>query len=202
MSRLFILILYLFCCGHIMAQQWAFELWHEGRVVTTDGDTLKGLIKYDIQTDIIQFNYPNSKKVEAFAPRKVLFFEIFDATVRQYRMFFALPYSASGTYGALSFFELLAEGKITLLCREALEYRTFSSPYLYGSFSRLVLVYKYFFMDDKGNISEYSGKRADLMNRFGRYAPDVERYVRQNRLRLDERNDFIRVIEYYNSFFK
>jgi hypothetical protein len=202
MSRLVFLIVSLCCCRHIMAQQWAFELWHEGRVVTTDGDTLKGLIKYDIQTDIIQFNYPNSKKVEAFAPRKVLFFEIFDATVRQYRMFFALPYSSSGTYGALSFFELLAEGKITLLCREALEYRTFSSPYLYGSFSRLVLVYKYFFMDDKGNITEYSGKRADLMNRFGRYAPDVERYIRQNRLRLDERNDFIRVIEYYNSFFK
>lgn len=62
MSRLVFLIVSLCCCRHIMAQQWAFELWHEGRVVTTDGDTLKGLIKYDIQTDIIQFNYPNSKK--------------------------------------------------------------------------------------------------------------------------------------------
>lgn len=201
MSRLIGFLLALLFSGHLHAQQWAFELWHEGRVVTTDGDTLKGLIKYDIQTDIIQFNYPNTKKVEAFAPRKVIFFEIFDATIRQYRMFFSLPYSPSGTYGALAFFELLTEGKLTLLCREALEYRTYSSPYLYGSFSRLVLVYKYFFMDDKGNIAEYSGKRADLMNRFGRYAPDVERFIRQNRLRLDERNDFIRVIEYYNSFF-
>lgn len=202
MTRLFFMIFFLLCSGLLCAQQWAFELWHDGRLITTDGDTLKGLIKYDIQTDIIQLSYPNSNRVEAFAPRKVILFEIFDATVRQYRMFFSLPYSPSGTYGALSFFELLAEGKITLLCREALEYRTFNSPYLYGSFSRLVLVYKYFFMDDKGNITEYSGKRADLMSRFGRYASDVDRYIRQNRLRLDERNDFIAVIEYYNSFFK
>lgn len=185
-----------------VAQQWAFELWHEGKLVTTAGDTLKGLIKYDLQTDIIQFNYPNTQKIEAFAPRKVLFFEIFDASVRQYRMFFALPYSPSGTYGVLSFFELLTEGKITLLCREALEYRTFSSPYLYGSYSRLVLVYKYFFMDDKGQITEYSGKRADLMSRLGKYASEVDKYMRQNRLRLDDRNDFIRIINYYNSFFK
>ncbi len=202
MSRLVIVSL---CCllpVLLKAQQWSFELWHEGRVVTTDGDTLKGLIKYDLQTDIIQFNQPNTNRAEAFAPRKVLFFEIFDASMRQYRMFFSLPYSPAGTYGALSFFELLTEGKITLLSREALEYRTFNSPYLYGSYSRLVLVYKYYFMDDKGNITEYSGKRADLMRLFGRHAPEVEKYIRQNRLRLDDRADFVRLIEYYNSLFK
>jgi hypothetical protein len=201
MNRL-LFIIFLLAGSRLSAQQWPFELWHEGRLVTTSGDTLKGLIKYDLQTDIIQFNYPNDKRVEAFTPRKVMFFEIFDATIRQYRIFFALPYSPTGTYGALSFFELLTEGKLTLLCREALEYRTFNSPYFFGSYSRLVLVYKYFFMDEKGNITEYSGRKPELMSRFGKQADEVERYIRQNRLRLDERVDFIRVIEYYNSLFQ
>ncbi len=201
MSRLLLCAVLLVATLRLYAQQWPFELWHEGRLITSSGDTLRGLIKYDLQTDIIQFSYPNSQKAEAFAPRKVLFFEIFDATVRQYRMFFSLPYSPSGSYGALSFFELLAEGKITLLCREALEYRTYNSPFLYGSFSRQVLVYKYFFMDDKGRIVEFTGKRSELMNRFGIDAAEIDKYIRQNRLRIDDRNDLIKIIEYYNSLF-
>ena len=44
-----------------------------------------------------------------------MFFEIFDVTIKQYRQFYSLPYSGKGGYKAPVFFELLAEGKLTLL---------------------------------------------------------------------------------------
>lgn len=69
------------------AQNWPFELWHEGKIVLVEGDTLRGLIKYDLQQDLVQFELAN-KRSEAFTARKVLFFEIFDATVQKYRRFF------------------------------------------------------------------------------------------------------------------
>ena len=180
------------------AQRWAFELWHDGRIVTTDGDTLKGHVKYDIQQDLVQYSSAD-RTVTAFSPRKVLFYEIFDNTVHQYRQFFALPYSASGGYQAPVFFELLADGKITLLCREALEYRTMPAGYYGGSYTKLVLVNNYFLMNDKGEITPFTGKKHELLGLMGRNADDVEQYMRENKLHIEEKYDFSRIISYYNS---
>lgn len=201
MSRTIVAVFVLGSCL-AQAQEWPFELWHEGKVILTSGDTLKGIIKYDLSQDLIQFSFKNDKRVEAFTPRKVLMFEIFDATVSKYRNFFSLPYSSTTSYGALSFFELLAEGKLTLLCRESLEFRNFNSPYYYGSYSRLVLIYRYFFMDEKAKITEFTGKRPELMNMMGRQAQDVDKYARANRLRMENKDDFVRIISYYNSLFE
>lgn len=183
------------------AQEWAFELWHEGKIVLVSGDTLKGLIKYDLQQDLLQYNSQRGS-IEAYTARKVLFFEIFDTTVGQYRQFFALPYNTSTGYRAPVFFELLAEGKMTLLVRENLEYRSYSSPYYYGSYSRLVLVYKFYLLEENGSITEFVGKKSDLLQLMGKRAQAVEDYIRTNKLKVEDRDDFAKIVAYYNSFFK
>jgi hypothetical protein len=182
------------------AQQWPFEMWHDGKIVLETGDTLRGQVKYDIQQDLVQFN-DQQGVTEAFTPRKVLYFEIFDQTINRYRNFYALPYAAAGSYRTLIFFELLVEGKMTLLSREALEYRTFSSPFYYGSYTRLVLVYKYFLMEENGMIKEFTGKKGDLLSLMGRKADEVDRYIKSNRLKIEDRFDFARAVAYYNSLF-
>jgi hypothetical protein len=181
-------------------QNWPFELWHDGKIVLDSGDTLKGLVKYDLQQDIVQFEFP-SKKTEALSARKVLYFEIFDTSVNQYRRFFALPFTSSGNYKVPIFFELLEEGKITLLSREALEYRTYSSPYFVGSYTRLVLVNKFFFLEENGDIVEFTGTRSDLLDKMGRRKEDVEKYIKSNHLRIEDKYDFAKIIAHYNSFF-
>lgn len=186
----------------VHAQEWPFELWHDGKVVLETGDTLRGVIKYDFQNDVIQLN--QNGKVEAYTARKVLFYEIFDATVKRYRQVFSLPYSPTGGYKAPIFFELLDEGKITLLSREALEYRTVSSPYFfYGSYTRLVLVYKYFLMRENGSIVALeSPKKNDWLQLMGKNADEVQSYAKSNKLNFDEKYDLVRIIDYYNSLFK
>ena len=198
--KLRLLFLLTVCFGYARAQEWPFELWHEGRIVLLEGDTLKGLVKYDLQQDLVQYNAPD-KKIEAYTARKVLFFEIFDVTVRKYRQFFALPYSTTSGYRTPIFFELLSEGEITLLARELLENRTFSSPYYIGSYTRVVLVNMYYFLSDTGVIEEFSGKRNDLLNKMGKRAEKVEAYVKENKLKYDEKYDLARIISYYNSLF-
>lgn len=181
-----------------IAQQWPSDLWHEGKIVLVEGDTLKGFIKYDLQQDLIQYNL-NDKRTEAFSARKVLFFEIFDTSVRRYRQFFALPFTTATSYRAPVFFELLEEGKLTLLSRESIEYRTYNSPYYISSYSRQVLVYKYFFLEENGNIFEFSGNKGDLLSLMGKKSDDVEKYIRTNRLKYDDKYDFARIVAYYNS---
>jgi hypothetical protein len=180
------------------AQQWPSELWHEGKIVLAEGDTLRGLIKYDFQQDLVQYNL-SDKRTEAFSARKILYFEIFDNSVRKYRQIFALPYTNTSGYRAPIFFELLQEGKLTLLSRESLEYRTYNSPYYIGSFSRQVLVNKYFFLDEKGNITEFTGNKSDLLDLMGKKSDEVEKYIKANRLKYDDKYDFARIVAYYNS---
>jgi len=182
----------------VNAQDWPFELWHDGKIVLLDGDTLKGPVKYDLSQDILQLNLNN--KIEAYSARKVLFFEIFDITVHRYRQFFALPFTSPAGYRAPVFFELLEEGKMTLLAREALESKSYSSPYYYGgSYSRLVLVYKYFFLNDDGSIEPFTGSKNDLLDKMGKQAPDVEKFIKDNRLKYDDKYDFTKIVAYYNS---
>lgn len=185
------------------AQQFAFELWHEGKLILDSGDTLRGTIKYDMQSDLIQYQPKGeSGKFESYTARKVLFFEIFDGTVKRYRSFYSLPYSTSGQYKAPVFFELLEEGKLTVLCREFLEYRTTSSSfYYYGSYTRLVLINKYYLLRENGNIEEYRGKKNDWYELMRGKEEDVEKYVKANRLDLDEKYELAKAVNYYNSLF-
>jgi len=181
------------------AQQFSFEHWHNGYLILEGGDTLKGQIKYNLQTDLVQLQYQNH--VETYTARKVVFFEIFDAVIKDYRNFYSLPYAANTGYRAPVFFELLTEGKMTLLSRESLEYKTYSSFYYYGSYTRLVLVHKYFLLRENGEIKEFVGKKNDWLYEMGNYGDEVQKYAKGNKLDFDEKKDLTRIVEYYNSFY-
>lgn len=181
------------------AQEFSFEHWHTGYLIVEGGDTLKGQIKYNLQTDLIQFQHEN--RVETYTARKVVFFEIFDVLSKDYRHFYSLPFASSGGYRAPTFFELLTEGKMTLLARENLEYKTYSSFYYYGSYTRLVLVYRYYLLQENGDIEEFQGKKNDWIYMMGNRGSDVQKYVKSNKLDFDDKKDLTKIIEYYNGFF-
>jgi len=196
--RIFLMaMMQLILSQNLMAQQFPFEFWHEGRAILESGDTLKGKIKYDPQNDLIQLE--RNSKFETLTSRKVVFYEIFDAQQNNYRQFFALPYSPSGGYRTPSFFELLAEGKITLLCKESVEYRSSNAGFYYGSVSRLVLVYKYFLLKEDGAIERVNGSKNDFIDMMGSRAEEVRKYMKANRLGLERKEEIGRVISYYNS---
>jgi hypothetical protein len=181
------------------AQHWPFELWHEGKIVLLEGDTLKGMVKYDLQQDLLQYTNRDAQ-AEVYTARKVLFFEIFDETIHRYRRFFTLPFTTTTGYKTPIFFELLEEGKMTLLCREFLEYKSQSSMYM--NYSRLVLSHKFFFLHENGQIEEFIGARkSDLLDMMGKRSDEVEKYMKVNRLRIEDKQDLIRIVDYYNSLF-
>jgi hypothetical protein len=193
-----LIILFVFANLLSYSQRWAFEFWHDGRIVLLQGDTLKGMVKYDLKQNMVQFGKPD-QTYEAYSARKILFFEIFDNTVHRYRQFYVLPYATAGTYEAPVFFELLTDGKMTLLARESLELRTYSFGFYGQTYTQEVLPPKYYFLNDKGEINEFTGNKGDLLNMMGRNADTVDKYIRSNKLKFDEKYDFARIIAYYNS---
>lgn len=184
------------------AQNWPFELWHDGKVVLLQGDTLTGLVKYDLSQDLVQVAAADGKNPDAFTARKVLFFEIYDAVVARYRQFYTLPFATVGGYKAPVFFELLAEGKMTLLAREFLESKTVTSPYYFGSYSQIVLSHHYYFLKEDGAIDQFTGSRNDFIDLFDKKSKEVEKYIKTNRLKFGEKDDMTKIVSYYNSLFE
>jgi hypothetical protein len=181
-------------------QQFAFEYWHDGKIILDTGDTLRGQVKYNMQNDLIQLLSKN--KLETYTARKIVTFEIFDITTKRYRLFYSLPYAFKGQYKAPVFFELIEEGKMTLLAREVLEVKTYSSYYSYGASTRIVLVNKFFFLKDDGSILPFSGKKNDMIQLMGTKGEEVEKYIKEHKLNFDRKYDVGRIVEYYNSLFK
>ncbi len=200
MGQRFVLFFFLVIPAFSSAQKFPFEFWHEGKIVLESGDTLRGPVKYSMQEDLVQFQ--TDRTVETFTSRKVLFFEIFDVTIKRYRQFYSLPYAVTGQYRAPVFFELLEEGKMTLLAREALESRTYSSFYYYGTYTRLILVNKFFLMKENGTIAPFTGKKNDLIELMGTRGEQVSRFAKENRLDFDKKYDVGQMVAYYNSLFK
>lgn len=196
------LLLGFLLAGEIVhAQQWPFDYWHEGKLVLDTGDTLRGKIKYSIDQDIVQLDVKTV--LQSFTARKVVYYEIFDATSGRYRQFYSVPYALKGEYKSPVFFELLTEGKLSLLSRETLETRTTTTGfYGYGTYSRVELVYKYFVLNDKGDLQPFSGKRPDLLDLMANREDEIKRYIRTYRLEAEQRHDLVRVFSYYNTLFK
>lgn len=201
MKQFFLCLMFMVLAIGVSAQ-WSFELWHDGKIVLESGDTLRGQVKYDLQQDLVQFS-GRKGIIEAYSARKILTFEIFDKLVNQYRQFYSLPYNTASGYRTPVLFELIGEGKLTVLGRERLEVQNSSSPYYYGgSFSRTVLVNKFYLLKENGTIDELSTRKADFMELLGKYENQVNEYMKNNKLKLDDKQDFIKIIAYYNSLFK
>ena len=184
------------------AQDFPSEVWHKGKVVLITKKIHKGLVKYDLETDIVQVNVKNI--IQTFSSKKILYFEIFDESVDSYRQFYALPYAVSQGYKTPILFEVLHEGRpLSLLARE--DITTESIPqysYYYGRsnyYSRYKLVYQYYFFDEKSGIRRYNLKKKDLLQLMQRKSAEVRKFINENNLKVDRRRDLERITSYYNS---
>jgi len=200
MKKLLVIIL-CFLSAEAFAQSFPSQLWHDGKLVLLDEDTIVGKIKYDFENDLVQINVRNT--IQTYASRKILYFEIFDEMSNNYRYFYSLPYEIQHQYEVPIIFEVLYEGELTLLAREVIvtetvpQYNTFNRPQFYNTRARLD--YKYYFLDKNGTIQLYSMKKSDLLNYMKKRSSQVKQYMRKNNLKHDQRADLFRIVAYYNT---
>ncbi len=69
----------------------------------------------------------NDYGVPAFNVNNLFFFEIYDETIRDYRQFYSLLYEVGYNYNVPVLFEMMIEGKLSLLLRERIVAETTQS---------------------------------------------------------------------------
>src|SRR5690606_29624502 len=91
-------VISLFNLKETVAQEFPSEMWHDGKLVLLEGDTLRGKLKYDFEMDLVQLLSNNV--LQTYSARKILYFEIYDNNIGSYRYFYSLPYKIEATYMA------------------------------------------------------------------------------------------------------
>ena len=84
MNKVFFILLFPL---NMLAQQFPSDLWHPGLLVTNDGDTIKGDLKYDFENQSIQLD--DGQTLKAYNVNNLFFFEIYDETIKDYRQFYS-----------------------------------------------------------------------------------------------------------------
>lgn len=195
----FFFVLFIAVLG-LSAQQFSSEVFHEGFMVTTDKDTIKGDLKYDLDANIL--TVINKGRTKSFSSHKVFYFEIFDKILNNYRQFYSIPYTVNVGYKIPVFFELVYEGKLSLLTREHIVSQTVNNTSAYwggGTTSRLVIKYSYYFMDSEGQITFFNGKKKELLTFMAKKQSDIKKFIKENKLDTDEMADLVRITAFYNS---
>ena len=206
MKYVFFLIFFI---SHIcFAQRFPKDIWHKGQLVTNAGDTISGNLKYDFDSQSIQLD--DGKTLKAFNVNNLFFFEIYDETIRDYRQFYSLLYEVGYDYNVPVLFEMMIEGKLSLLLRERIVAEStqsfLPSYYAYGimpSFSNNYgyinkVKYDYFFLTDDGKIHRFKGKKKELFNLMNDKSSHIKDYVNKNRINLKKMSDLARIVNYYN----
>lgn len=197
--RFLVTILLFFSASFLYGQQFSSDLWHDGFLVTSDGDTLDGKIKYNMETNIVQVI--RNARLTTFSSFKIFYFEFYDITVNNYRRFYTLPFSLRSDYKTPVIFELLYEGPVSLLSREMKVQRSVPStnPYYSGSVMQIQIEYSFYFVDKKGKMSYYTGKKNDLFAILPKNQSKLKKFIKDNKLRTDNIRDLVRITAFYNS---
>lgn len=184
----------------VYSQRFSSEVFHEGFMITVEKDTLKGDLRYDLEANVLTIIYQG--KTKSFSSHKVFYFEIYDKVMNNYRQFYSIPYTVNYDYKIPVFFEVVYEGKLSLLRREQIVVQSVNTTSAYwggGSTLQNVIKYSYYFLDDKGNITYYSGRKKDLLSIMSRKQNAVKEYIKENKLDTDEIADLIRITSFFNS---
>ncbi|MEP2508031.1 MAG: hypothetical protein ABJH72_01670, partial [Reichenbachiella sp.] len=114
------------------AQEFSGRTFHKGWLVTDNQDTVRGDVKYDMETNVVQVII-GKEKVNTYSSKKIIYFEIYDGILKSYRQFYAIPYQVESNYKVPILFEVLYEGETSLLVREKIVMTT--DPYSQAYFN-------------------------------------------------------------------
>ena len=200
MIRQLLIIFLTFYVSSGYTQRFSSEVFHNGYLITNEKDSVKGKLKYDLEANVITLIVGG--KTRSFSSQKVFYFEIFDEILKNHRQFYSIPHTVNYDYKIPVLFEVVYEGKVSLLRRERIVSRTVNTTSAYwggGSAFQNVIEYSYYFLDDKGDIRFFSGRKKDLFKYMSDKQSDIKQFMKKNKLSTDRTSDLVRITAFYNS---
>lgn len=196
-----IILLFVFNAG--FAQRYlSTDVWHEGFVILEKGDTLKGILKYNLETGVVQFSRQEREKGDAYTAKNIYYFQIYDKIQERTRRFYSLPFSENYSgFETLKLFEVLVEGKMNLLAREKRVIVNKSDYYwgIYYTYGEEILQMQYFILLENREIQEFKGNQKSFLLLCGSKSSVMKKYIKEKGLRTKNKSDLVKMVGYFNA---
>jgi hypothetical protein len=205
LKHLLWIVLLLFPQLHSAQQKFLFSknYWHRGEVTLKSGESHQGLIKYHLEYNLVEVQNDLDSTKKVFSSSQLESFSFRDTLTKIERLFYALPVKTFNGYRSFSFYELIGEGDYTILTREKIVMKPHNQGKdLKGSGKYdLILEDDFYLLDDAGEV-KHCGKIPELSALFDIPLPDLKSYIKNNKVNMKQRKDFMTVVTYYSAYTK
>lgn len=171
--------------------------WCTGRVTLENDIVLEGDISYDLKFEALQVKTGNVTRT--FTAENIAVFEIFDPIKYRHRKYIAVDHLLTEGYQRKTFFEVLADGEITILRKSRYLRRPritedFRAPHVYlNSVCRHT-----YYLYQAGKFTEIEDFHSQILPLMQIYRRKVDEYIRRCDLKLREIGEQMRVVNLYN----
>lgn len=174
-----------------------YGLWCNGRLTLEDGEVIEGEINYDLKFEVVQIR--DNGITRAFTAQSVLQFTLFDPIKFRQRDFIAIEHQLTSGYERKAFFEVLANGQITVLRKSKYIRRPritedYRAPHIYMN---AVCKHSYFAVKSK-ELVEIKNFEEQVLPWMARFEQEINHYIEESRLKLKEAHEQVRVVNLYN----
>lgn len=176
---------------------YGYGLWCNGYVKLDDGEILEGEINYDLKFEVIQIK--TNGMVRAFTAENVSHFSIFDPIKHRQRDYISLAYEVSNAYKRRTFFEVVADGSITVLRKSRYIRRPRITEDYRAKHIYLNTVCKHSYFAVKGSqwaeIEQFEPTVLAWMDDFEK---EIDQYINKYKLKLKKLNEKMHIVSIYN----
>ncbi len=153
------------------------------------------LLRYNVYTDNIEYKAPNGKIYALKDHNKVSAYQIGDTT------FIYSPYYKKKNEIEAGFFQLLVPGKVAALVRYTVYLLPASPerPYQKAKPERFSDISKTFYVKIGDQPARAVNKAKEFVQLFPQYGKQLNKYIKQQKIRLQKKDDFMKLFKYYQS---
>ncbi|WP_026464003.1 hypothetical protein [Adhaeribacter aquaticus] len=213
-----LLIVILSCLMPVSAQSLQKQDWAMGEIILNTGDTLVGPISYYHNKDLVQVTLADGE-ILIYSPVNVKCFKVFNGDkgiIQTYKPFNWSEEGQVNSYKKLTFFEVLAEGKYTLINRSVFTIRNLDPVPAYTSMGRYYEPYKtngayykgdtyqiaklnlFYLLTPENNFIPLKNPKKDMENIFQEKEESMEAYINKHNLSYKNPVALLQMVRYLN----
>ena len=201
-----------------VAQNLNKREWEKSEVVLTNGDTLTGTLSYYYKKEIIQVKITNGI-TKTFSPVNVAYFRVFNAqkqVFQTFRPFMWSPIPDDLAFKTPAFFEVIMQGKYTLIKRAAYVIRNSDPLPLYTAwgryyescpveestsitnFNQVALLNFYYVLTPENQIISLRHPKKNLEELYQDKGRKMNAYIKGNKLSYNNPVALSHMVHYFN----
>jgi hypothetical protein len=174
-----------------------------GRVFLKSGEQVEGLVQPNLDHNYLLVKLPDGTR--AYNAWQVEAYILFDPFAGRFLTYYSLPYQHRGKK-ADTFFELVQEGTLTLLNREADRVQDNPAAQVFPAMGYVgpaawqrAKTEAFYVLGPADEVTRYYGGRKELLKMMPDHAEQVNHYIARHKLNLTEREDLKLVFSYYDA---